>query len=312
METANKIELHYFLKDKSHLIDAFVKHKCETELLAIAKDLITTLELDVHILSEAQLAGGIKEFWKFLGKNGAQLALIIAIVNAVLTRIPVSNKELEKSQIENIQLDNEVKRLTIEKLKKELNKVNIDTNIIHDSTNFFCNDYKIIKHKSNFYETLQNYPNVTQISTTSYHDNQQLNQSFLVQRKDFHKFILYSNILPEKFIDNAIVEIISPVLKNGKYKWRGIYNGETIDFTMKDEKYKYSVMKKEISFQSGYFIECVLKISSKIDDLGNIQNTGYTVTTVLGKIDDNKIIETEQGKRFKKLKEDIEKQEKLF
>lgn len=32
--------------------------------------------------------------------------------------------------------------------------------------------------------------------------------------------------------NDAMIEIISPVLKEGKYKWRGKYHNEKIDFSL--------------------------------------------------------------------------------
>ncbi len=129
LETVNKLELHYFLEDESHSIDAFVRNKCEAEILTVAKDLIIALGYDIDILSEAPTEGGFKDFWKFIKKNKAELALsvsaialIVQITAIILSRIPTSNPDLQRLQRENLQIDNEEKKLNIEKLKKELNK----------------------------------------------------------------------------------------------------------------------------------------------------------------------------------------------
>ena len=111
---------------------------------------------------------------------------------------------------------------------------------------------------------------------------------------------------------NAVIELVSPVLKSGKYKWKGIYDEKVVVFTMKDDEYQKSVVKKEVSFQSGFSFQCILKITRIIDDFGVVQIRSYTVMTVIGKLQDDKIIETEQGKRYKKVKEEAENQLSLF
>ena len=35
---AEKLELHYFFEDESHFMNAFIRNKCEADLLAIAKE----------------------------------------------------------------------------------------------------------------------------------------------------------------------------------------------------------------------------------------------------------------------------------
>lgn len=312
LERANKLELHYFLSDELHLIDAFVRNKCEKEALTIARDIIIALGFEIEILAEPPEEGGFKDIWKFIGKNDKQLTLIACILTLILSRIPISNKELERLQKENLQLDKEEKILNIEKLKKEMNEsTKGSSNIIQDTVQFFDSNYKVIKHKSNLYHTLQGYSNVNKISTSSYNDQKQVYQPKYVERKDFHKFILTSNKLPTITVENAIIEIAAPVVIHGKYKWKGIYEGRPMDFKMKDEEYTKSVLKGEITFHDGFYIECVLKIDRQIDDLGIIQTAGHTVLTVLGKVEDKTIIATEQGKRYKKIKDELKNQTKF-
>ncbi|MBX7182165.1 MAG: hypothetical protein K1X82_08645 [Bacteroidia bacterium] len=311
IEQANKIELHYFLGDNSHLIDAFVRNKCETEVLTIARDIIAALDYDITVLAEPAGDGGFKDFWKLIGKNDKQLTLIACVLTLILSRIPVSNRELERLQKENLQLDNEEKRLNIEKIKKELNSDKENSSVVQDTVLFFDGNIKVIKHKSNFYQTLNSYSNVTHISTSTYYERKEVVKPNIVDRKDFHKFILTSNDLPPLTIENAIIEIAAPVVINGKYKWKGIYEGRPIDFYMNDDEYRKSVLKGDITFHDGYYIGCLLKVKRQIDELGIIQNMGYTVQTVLGKIENGKIIETEQGKRYKKIKDELDNQTKM-
>jgi hypothetical protein len=70
---ANKIELHYFFRDETHTMNAFVRNECEKELLTIFKEVILSLDIEVDVESEAFKEGGLKEIWKFLGKNGVQI-----------------------------------------------------------------------------------------------------------------------------------------------------------------------------------------------------------------------------------------------
>ena len=77
---ANKLELHYFLTDDTHLIDAFVRHKCETEILNIAKDLISAFGGDIDVLSEVPKEGGFVDFWKFVKKHKVEIGLTIPVI----------------------------------------------------------------------------------------------------------------------------------------------------------------------------------------------------------------------------------------
>lgn len=314
---ANKLELHYFLTDDSHLIDSFVRHKCEAEILHIAKDLITAFGGDIDILSEAPKEGGFVDFWKFVKKYKVEIGLttpvivlIVQILTLCMSRVPAVHPD----QLKNIQLDNQLKELNIEKLKQELSKgkdVVITDTMVNECVEYLDTNYKTVKHKSNFYQTLQNYNDVTKISTTSYLDDKVVKEATVVEKADFHKFILTTNDLPTITVENAVIEVISPVLKNQKYKWKGVYNGRPISFSMKDIDYTNSVIKGDTTFHSGFFIECVLQIGRKINDMGIIEESDFSIITVLGKIEDNKVIETEQGKKYHRMRKDLDNQTSL-
>lgn len=120
-----------------------------------------------------------------------------------------------------------------------------------------------------------------------------------VKREQFDHFILRSDELPTIKDNRASIEIISPVLKDSKYRWKGIYGktGETIDFYMQDEEFKKQMFDDKVSFTSGMCIDCVLEISRKLSELGEVVNVSYVVTTVIRTRFDKLETVTPQGKR---------------
>ena len=119
-----------------------------------------------------------------------------------------------------------------------------------------------------------------------------------------------SDDLPTVKDNKATIEIISPVLKDSKYRWKGIYNkgGETIDFYMQDEDFKKQMFEDKISFTSGMCIDCVLEIARRLSELGEVVNVSYTVTTVIRTRFDKMEIVTPQGKRHLRKLEAAKKQ----
>lgn len=310
----NKLELHYYFdeNDETHSMDAFVRNRCEYELLQIHNELQKELELNIKVESEAFEEGGLIELWTFLSDNAIQLTLIITAVAQVLSRIPLGKSRLERT---NLNLSIEERKLNIELLKKNLKEkeipsVNIETiNLIIDY------NPKIIKHISNFYKQLYNYPKVKKISTKKLTEKkQETEKPLFVYRKDFDKFILDGDELEPVIDDSATIEIISPVLKKGKYKWKGLYNKAqgAIDFFMKDKVFKETVVAEGVAFKNGTFIDCILEISRKINELGEIYNSSYSVMTVLKKHDENVSVETPQGRKYRQEKDAEKSQLKLF
>jgi predicted transcriptional regulator len=120
MELAEKLELHYYFTDTSHSMDANVRNRCEQEVLAIIQDTANTLGIAIKIDAEAYTEGGLKEVWKVLGANNAQIALIVSVVALILSQVPNIDPENDELQKELTELSTEEKKLNIEKLKKEL------------------------------------------------------------------------------------------------------------------------------------------------------------------------------------------------
>jgi hypothetical protein len=133
-----------------------------------------------------------------------------------------------------------------------------------------------------------------------------------IARASFNEYILSSNVLNPITDENAVIEIVSPVLKKGKYKWTGIYAGEVIQFNMKSSEFKAMVQTGKIKFKNGSSVICKLVINRKIDNEGIVKVTGYDVVAVDKYYENDNPIETPEGKLRRQKKEADEKQLSLF
>ena len=84
METANKLELHYYFNDNSHTMDALIRNKCEAELLALINEVKNSLGFDFSLDAEALREGGLVNKWKALGENQAQIQIILTIILIII------------------------------------------------------------------------------------------------------------------------------------------------------------------------------------------------------------------------------------
>lgn len=200
----------------------------------------------------------------------------MALTTVVLSRIPLES-ELQKENLrldnKNLRLDNEIKAQTSKDIKKRLKSdEDIKKEIIDEVYNLIKKDYKILWHKSNFHKKVNHQLKISKVSTVLLdNNNKPVNEEKTVERKDFHKGILISDKLPYIEDENAIIDIIAPVIKKGKYSWKGYYNGESISFEMADTQFKDSIINKEVEFKNGTAIKCVLRQNRKIDENGLIK-----------------------------------------
>lgn len=309
MDLIQKLELHYHLKEKSHSMDAVVRNKCEAEVLAVFVEIARTIGIDAAIESTAYTEGGLREIWDFISKNNNNLTLILAIIVFIFSRVPVSDPEMDSLNKEVARLTIEEKKLAIAKLKSEAEGGAISEETLSKGASVLEREVKIVARRSNFYKILVGYDKVTGVGLTPMALGV---EEKYVDRSDFGRFVLATNKLPVEVIDSAIIEIVAPVITEGNYQWKGVYQGEPISFAMTDDEFKVSVLTRHVTFQHGSSIECVLNIHRKFDAVGEVTITGYSVPTVLRITDGVSQIETIQGKRFKAAKKAAEDQGKLF
>ena len=286
------LEVHYHLFEGSHSMDAFVRNKCETELLAVFKEICVELGVSPSLETGVFEEGGLREYWKLLGDNALQIGAIAAVATAVFTYQSVQNgkpdtelvelqKEHARVGIEDGRLSIEKQRLEIQKLEGELKTGKIQKETLGKASSHLLKNPKIVTRKSNFYRQLMSYEKVTAIEFQPLDENgKKIIEAVLVNRSSFSEYVLASDVLPIETVSGAIVEIVAPVLKKGKTKWKGIFKKEPIQFSMKDKIFKDSVLQQEVSFQNGSWIECDLEIERKLDELGNVVVTGYNVVLV--------------------------------
>ena len=260
-----KFELHYYLKDNSHSMNAFVRNKAEKDFLEAIKRIGGLLDSELKIETEAYQEGGLIEILAIVLPT---LHYLSPALNDIITHYATRDtqaetldKKIKEATLQNLELDNQQKTLGIEEqIEKKLN------------------DKLVQKYISNFYKKIDSYDKVEKIGYKSVEKD---GLEYIVERKDFKSFILHDDITISED-DDAMIEIISPVLKEGKYKWRGRYKNEKIDFSMADSKFKQEVIEGKHKFSNGSLINCHLEIKVTFDEFGDEKSRNYRVLQVFG------------------------------
>jgi hypothetical protein len=313
----NTLVLHYHFDDDTHTIDAFVQNKCECEFLCILREIADLLNTDTHIETEPFTEGGIRRWFKVVSREDDEKgAISAAIITSMLTTViatPLSTSvgTAATKMAERVFEDKELKKLIKGKLKPDIETLFQD---LKDKNLDLDQNNVIKKRKSNFYETLNKYPKVKKVSfVVTNSEKTPLIDEIVVYRKDFKGQILVSDTLEPITNNNAIIEIISPVLKKGKYKrWLGIYTGNPISFQMKSLEFNALVQKGDIQFKNGTSINCLLNIKRKIDNEGKERVIGYDVVRVNSYLENEIAVQTFEGKKQKQKNEVKAQQLDLF
>ena len=163
MEFPSKLEMHYYLSDGSHSMNALVKNQCEAEFIAVAVEAAKILDLQIELNTEALQEGGIREIWTALGDNSAQIALIISTLALIFSVVPREDQELIDLQKEDLRLSLEERRASIKKLKEEIKNNDVSEDSVKRAAKIASSSYKVATRKSNFYKKIVGYKKVVKI-----------------------------------------------------------------------------------------------------------------------------------------------------
>jgi hypothetical protein len=298
-----KLRFHYWFSDKSHTMDALIHNKCERELLELTKATAKICGVNVKMETEPSGKGGLKSWLTITAKSPKKTAPgKIALVNTVVAACVVASGQTSMGGMGKALLDSLAGNASEEASKEQLQKE------IHALKNEFANLLPLLdqssvvkKRRSTFYDLLRNYQKVKSISVALTDETKKpITKEQLVAREEFKAFIISSNTVAPQVVENAEIEIISPVLMKGKHKWRGMYKGEPISFVMKSDDFMTLVQSGKVEFKSGSTISCTLQIEKKINGVGVERIMGYNILGVASYSENGKTIETPEAKQKQK------------
>ncbi|WP_264560658.1 hypothetical protein [Flavobacterium sp. N501239] len=103
------LQIHYYLSNNSHSMDAKILNKVEGELLKILEEVSNILGLEISVETFALEEGGIKSVYKFINKKknrakiivvGSFLASIIgSVISDVISNSINTDSETEKRKM---------------------------------------------------------------------------------------------------------------------------------------------------------------------------------------------------------------------
>ncbi len=298
-----KLQFHYWFSDKSHTMDALIHNKCERELLELTKAVAKICGVNIKMETEPSGKGGLKSWLTITAKSPKKTAAAkITLVNTAVAACVATPGQTSMSEVGNALLDSLAGKVSQEAGKEQLQKD------VHALKIEFANLLPLLdqssvvkKRRSTFYDLLRKYQKVKSISVALTDETKKpITEEQLVAREEFKAFIVSSNTVAPQVVENAEIEIISPVLMKGKHKWRGMYKGEPISFVMKSDDFMTLVQSGKVEFKSGSTIACTVQIEKKINGVGVERIMGYNILGVGSYSENGKTIETPEAKQKQK------------
>ena len=297
----NEFAIHYHLQDGVHEMNAKTLNVCEAKVLMIIDRILSALELNFDTELIVRTEGGIRDILKLKPKTTFDRFVCNILLPILSTMVYDLLKEairnpsqlyISQEQIEQISEALNAKMQTVPtpetsveiSAAQERQKlaVSIVANLNKFNTDIELNN-SLQRDKSLLYKQLKSDDSITALSieqvSIAVDGTLNFEEDARVPKNDFDSFILENERLEPTEDREAVIEIISPVLDTTKrYKWRGIYNDEEIEFTMSDNEVKTNIARGLTRFGAGSLMSGVLKIQRKRNELGQIVPISYTLT----------------------------------
>lgn len=288
-----EFKIHYHLRGGMHQMDAFTRNKAEGELLALLKEVSSVLGLPFHIETQAYGEGGVVEYLNLVFQNKEQIAFIMAVLSPLLgapfyfAKIKQTKQQtlLNTLNIEKIKLEIKEKEDAAKERAEKKGKENKNETLAleqppsaDDIAQALLARKKVARRRSNYYEALLTDSEIEAVGFAPSHKRDAFEK--VVPRSEFSSFVIARADLEPLIYEQLPVEIVSPVLRSGSIKWRGIFDKKIISFNLQDEGFRDEVSSKRVQFQNGTTLVCDFEVLQKEDETGEIEITGYAVTKV--------------------------------
>lgn len=145
MEKVSRLEVHYYLSDKLHSMDALVRNRCEAEFLAAVSYIAQSLGAELQFEATVPTEGGFRDSWRVLldkENRASTVQTLVTLLGLLVTQAvviwnapPKPDKELERQQleinrltIEHWKLENQRSGLEVKKLQREVDSTSSASN----------------------------------------------------------------------------------------------------------------------------------------------------------------------------------------
>jgi hypothetical protein len=291
--STGEFKIHYHLAGGVHRMDAIVRNRAEGELLALLKEVGAVLGLPVHVETHAYGEGGLVEYLDLIFQNKEQIATVMTLLSPLLgaplylDKIKQSRQQTQLNELNIKKIKLEIKEKEDSTIDREERKNQVgksqalpleNTPTADDIVQALLARKKVARRRSNYYEALLTDSKIDAVGFAPSHSKDTAEK--VVPRSDFGNFVIAKSNLEPLVYEDLLLEIVSPVLRSGALKWRGIFEKKTVSFELQDDTFRADVASQKVQFQNGTSLVCNFEVHQREDDTGEIEIAGYAVTKV--------------------------------
>jgi hypothetical protein len=292
---SSEFKVHYHLDGGLHRMDAIIRNRAEGELLSLLREVGVVLGLPIDVETQAYGEGGLVEYLNLIFQNKEQIATVMAILGPLLgapfyiDKIKQSKQQtaLNELNLQKIKLEIKEKQdaatarqpeslQPIESKNRVLELESLPTS--DEIAQALLTRKKVARRRSNYYEALLADSKIEAVGFAPSHSKNF--EELRVSRGNFSSYVIAKSDLEPLMYERISVEIVSPVLRPGAIKWKGIFDKKVVSFEVLDQTFRREVTSQKVRFQNGTILVCDFEVHQREDDIGNVEVAGYSVTKV--------------------------------
>lgn len=293
-EEVGQFKVHYHLFGGLHQMDALVRNRAEAELLALLREVSGTIGVPFRVETMARGEGGVEEFLNLVFQHKEHVLFVMAVLGPLLSAAPFYKAKIRQSRQQTIMNDLTIQKLKLELAEKEAaaadravkKQIEGKTEALPLEPTLTPEEIaaallarkKIARRRSNYYERLIEDSRIKAVGFAPTH--RQGAEERIIARDNFAEFVVDRAELEPLKYRNVMIEVVSPVLRSGGLKWRGIFDKKVISFDLEDRGFQDRVATKRVQFQNGTMLRCDLEVRQREDETGDSEIAGYVVTAV--------------------------------
>lgn len=292
---SGEFKVHYHLNGGVHRMDAIVRNRAEGELLALLKEVGVVLGLPVHVETHAYGEGGLVEYLNLIFQNKEQIAGVMALLSPLLgapfyiDKIKQSKQQTALNELNLQKIKLEIKEKEDAATAREAEKVRgmeSKSKVLEleappttdEIAQALLTRKRVARRRSNYYEALLIDSKIEAVGFAPSHGKDVM--ELRVSRGNFSSYVIAKSDLEPLIYERISLEIVSPVLRSGAIKWRGIFDRKVVSFELLDQAFRSEVASQNVQFQNGTTLICDFEVHQREDDIGDVEVAGYAVTKV--------------------------------
>lgn len=294
-ESFGEFKVHYHLHGGVHRMDAVLRNRAEGELLALLKEVGVVLGLPVHVETHAYGEGGLVEYLNLIFQNKEQIATVMTLLSPLLgapfyiDKIKQSKQQTALNELNLQKIKLEIKEKEDAATTREAEKVrSIESKnkvlelesppTADEIAQALLTRKRVARRRSNYYEALLVDSKIEAVGFAPSHGKDVM--ELRVPRGNFSSYVIAKSDLEPLIYERMSLEIVSPVLRSGAIKWRGIFDKKVVSFELLDQAFRSEVASQKVQFQNGTTLICDFEVHQREDDVGDVEVAGYAVTKV--------------------------------